>query len=148
MRYQQMRYQQMQYQQKKEPQAMTTRQKMLPGVDHPIIIAPNPARVVVSVAGRVIADTRDALTLREASYPGVQYIPRKDVDMALLERTDHATYCPYKGECAYYSIPLGGKRSANAVWTYEDPFAAAAEIKGHLAFYPDRVETIEEQPAA
>jgi uncharacterized protein (DUF427 family) len=127
---------------------MTTRQKMLPGVDHPITIAPNPARVVVSVAGRVIADTREALTLREASYPGVQYIPRKDVDMALLERTDHATYCPYKGECAYYSIPLGGKRSANAVWTYEDPFAAVAAIKDHLAFYPDRVETIEERPAA
>jgi uncharacterized protein (DUF427 family) len=137
----------MQYQQKKEPQAMTTRQKMLPGVDHPITVAPNPARVVVSVAGRVIADTREALTLREASYPGVQYIPRKDVDMALLERTDHAAYCPYKGECAYYSIPLGGKRSANAVWTYEDPFAAVAAIKGHLAFYPDRVETIEERPS-
>jgi uncharacterized protein (DUF427 family) len=138
----------MQYQQKKEPQAMTTRQKMLPGVDHPITVAPNPARVVVSVAGRVIADTREALTLREASYPGVQYIPRKDVDMALLERTDHATYCPYKGDCAYYSIPLGGARSANAVWTYEVPFAAVAEIKDHLAFYPDRVDAIEVRPAA
>jgi uncharacterized protein (DUF427 family) len=136
----------------KEPQAMTTkttttRTKKLPGPDHPITIEKNPARIVVSIAGRVIADTRDALTLREASYPGVLYIPRKDVDMALLERTDHATYCPYKGECAYYSIPLGGKRSANAVWTYEDPFAAVAAIKGHLAFYPDRVETIEERPS-
>jgi uncharacterized protein (DUF427 family) len=126
----------------------TTKTVKLPGPDHPITVEPNPARVLVSVAGRVIADTRKALTLREASYPGVQYIPRKDVDMALLERTDHATYCPYKGECAYYSIPLGGKRSANAVWTYEDPFAAVAAIKGHLAFYPDRVETIEERPAA
>jgi uncharacterized protein (DUF427 family) len=126
----------------------TTKTVKLPGPDHPIRVEPNPARVLVSVAGRVIADTRKALTLREASYPGVQYIPRKDVDMALLERTDHATYCPYKGECAYYSIPVGGKRSANAVWTYEDPFAAVAAIKGHLAFYPDRVETIEERPAA
>jgi uncharacterized protein (DUF427 family) len=126
----------------------TTKTVKLPGPDHPITVDPNPARVLVSVAGRVIADTRKALTLREASYPGVQYIPREDVDMALLERTDHATYCPYKGECAYYSIPLGGKRSANAVWTYEDPFAAVAEIKDHLAFYPDRVETIEERPAA
>jgi len=102
---------------------------------------------VVSVAGRVIAETREALTLREAAYPAVLYIPRKDVDMALLERTDRATYCPYKGKCAYYSIPLGGKRSVNAVWTYEDPFAAVAEIKDHLAFYPDRVEAIEERPA-
>jgi uncharacterized protein (DUF427 family) len=126
----------------------TTKTVKLPGPDHPITVEPNPARVLVSVAGRVIADTREALMLREASYPGVQYIPRKDVDMALLERTAHATYCPYKGECAYYSIPLGGKRSANAVWTYEDPFAAVAAIKDHLAFYPDRVESIEERPAA
>jgi uncharacterized protein (DUF427 family) len=135
--------------QSKELEAMTTTAKTvkLPGPDHPIAVEPNPARVLVSVAGAVIADTRKALTLREASYPAVQYIPREDVDMALLERTDHATYCPYKGECAYYSIPLGGKRSANAVWTYEDPFAAVAEIKDHLAFYPDRVEAIEERPA-
>ena len=126
---------------------MTTMQRKRPGPDHPITIAPNPARVVVSVAGRVIAETREALTLREAAYPAVLYIPRKDVDMALLERTDRATYCPYKGKCAYYSIPLGGKRSVNAVWTYEDPFAAVAEIKDHLAFYPDRVEAIEERSA-
>jgi uncharacterized protein (DUF427 family) len=114
-----------------------------PGTDHPITIAPNAARIVVSVAGRVIADTKEALTLREASYPAVHYVPRKDVAMALLERTDHETYCPYKGECAYYSIPLGGQRSANAVWTYESPFAAVASIKDHLAFYPDRVDAIE-----
>ena len=126
---------------------MTAIQRKLPGPDHPITIAPNPARVVVSVAGRVIADTKAALTLREATYPPVHYIPRRDVDMALLQRTDHATYCPYKGECAYYGIPLGGKRSVNAVWTYENPFTAVAEIKDHLAFYPDRVEAIEERPA-
>jgi uncharacterized protein (DUF427 family) len=136
----------------KEPQAMTTkttttRTKKLPGPDHPITIEKNPARIVVSIAGRVIADSRDALTVREASYPGVHYIPRKDVDMALLERTDHATYCPYKGDCAYFSIPVGGARSANAVWTYEVPFAAVAEIKDHLAFYPDRVDAIEVRPA-
>jgi len=128
---------------------MTAKTIKLPGGDHPITIEPNPARVVVSVAGgRIIADTREAVTLREASYPAVQYIPRKDVDMSLLERTDHRTYCPYKGDCAYYSIPIGGERSANAVWTYEAPFAAVAQIKGHLAFYPDRVDALEEQPAA
>jgi uncharacterized protein (DUF427 family) len=120
----------------------------IPGADHPIAITPNPSRVIVSVAGRVIADTREAMTLREGSYPAVQYIPRKDVDMALLERTDHATYCTYKGDCAYYSIPLGGLRSANAVWTYEQPFAAVAAIKDHLAFYPDRVDAIEEKTEA
>jgi uncharacterized protein (DUF427 family) len=119
----------------------------IPSPDHPITIAPNPARVVVTLGGRVIADTRAALTLREASYPAVQYIPRQDVDMALLERTSHATYCPYKGDCAYYSIPLGGVRSANAVWTYEAPFGAVAAIKDHVAFYASRVDAIEERPA-
>jgi len=91
----------------------------IPGPDHPITIERNPARIVVSVAGRIVADTREALTLREAAYPAVQYIPRKDVDMGLLDRTDRATYCPYKGDCSYFSIPLGGERSINAVWSYE-----------------------------
>ena len=124
---------------------MTAKPKRVPGPDHPITIEPNPSRVVVSVAGRVIADTRDALTLRESTYPAVQYIPRKDADMALLVRTDHATYCPYKGDCAYYTIPLGGERSVNAVWTYEAPYPAVAAIEDHLAFYPDRVDTIEDR---
>ena len=118
----------------------------IPGPDHPIAIKRTPARVVVTVAGRVVADTRDALTLREASYAPVQYIPRKDVDMTLLGRTDHATYYPYKGECSYFSIPSGGDRSTNAVWTYEAPYEAVSPIKDHLAFYPDRVDAIEERP--
>jgi uncharacterized protein (DUF427 family) len=95
------------------------------------------------VNGERIADTRAALTLKEAAYPPVQYIPRKDVDMTQLQRTAHQTYCPYKGECAYYSIPAGGERSANAVWSYEAPHAAASAIREYLAFYPDRVDTIE-----
>jgi uncharacterized protein (DUF427 family) len=127
---------------------MTEKSIKVPGPDHPITIQRTPTRVVVTVGTRVIADTRDALTLHEASYPGVQYIPRQDVDMSLLERTDHVTYCPYKGNCVYFSIPIGGERSANAVWSYEDPFAAVADIKDHLAFYPDRVDAIQEQPAA
>ena len=123
---------------------MTAKPIRIPGPDHPITVERNPARVVVRVAGRVVADTRAALALREASYPPVQYIPREDVDMALLTRTEHATYCPYKGECAYYSIPIGGQRAANAVWTYEAPYAAVAAIKDYLAFYPSRVDAIEE----
>jgi uncharacterized protein (DUF427 family) len=127
---------------------MTEKPVRQPSPDHPITIEPAAARVVVSLAGRVIADTRAALTLREASYPPVFYIPRQDVDMSLLERTRHATYCPYKGDSAYYSIPIGGARSANAVWTYEAPYEAVAAIKDHLAFYPDRVDAIEQRPAA
>jgi uncharacterized protein (DUF427 family) len=125
---------------------MSAKAKKLPGPDHPITIESNDAHIVVRVAGHIVADTRDALILREASYPPVQYIPRKDVNMSLLERTTRATYCPYKGDCAYYSIPLGGERSNNAVWTYEQPFPAVAEIKDHLAFYPDRVDLIEQKP--
>jgi uncharacterized protein (DUF427 family) len=118
----------------------------LPGPDHPITIGPHPARVVVTAGGRVVADTRDALALREAKYPAVLYIPRDDVDLAQLERTDHATYCPYKGDAAYYSIPDAGDRGANAVWTYEAPYEAVSQIKDRLAFYPNRVDAIDEQP--
>ena len=124
---------------------MKEKQIKIPGPNHPISIQRNPARVVVSVAGRVIADTRNALTLREADYPLVQYIPREDVDLTQLERTDHATYCPYKGDCNYYSIPAGGKTSVNAVWTYENPYPAVAQIKENVAFYADKVDEIAEQ---
>ena len=126
---------------------MTYKPMKIPGPDHPISIDANPSRVVVTVAGKVIADTRNALTLREASYPAVQYIPRRDVDMAALRRSEHTTYCPYKGDASYYSILAGGDRSLNAVWTYETPYPAMAEIKDHLAFYPKRVDSIEEKSA-
>jgi uncharacterized protein (DUF427 family) len=119
-----------------------------PGPDHPITIEANPARVVVSVAGRILADTQDALTLREAGHQPVQYVPLRDVETSLLEPTDHATYCPYKGDCSYYSIPIGGVKSVNAVWTYKAPFTAVAEIKDRVAVYPDRVDSIVEQKPA
>ncbi len=125
-----------------ETTAAPARTVKIPGPDHPITVEPNSSRIVVTLAGQVIADTRDALTLREANYPAVQYIPRKDVNMSLLERTDHASYCPYKGEASYFSIPVGGERSVNAIWTYEAPYAPVAEIKDHVAFYPDRVDSI------
>ena len=122
---------------------MNSKPMKIPGPDHPMTITPTKRRVTATVNGRRIADTREALTLKEAAYPPVQYIPRKDVDMTQLQRTAHQTYCPYKGECAYYSIPAGGERSVNAVWTYEAPYDAVSEISGYLAFYPDRVDAIE-----
>ena len=121
---------------------MAGRQMKIPSPDHPITIEANPSRVVVKVGGKIIADTREALTLCEASYPPVQYIPRRDVDLAALARSEHTTYCPYKGDASYYSIPAGGDRAIDAVWTYEAPFEAMAQIKNHLAFYPDRVDAI------
>jgi len=127
---------------------MTDKRARVPGPDHPITIERNPARVVVLVGQRVIADSCEAVTLREASYAPVQYVPRKDVDMSALERSPHATYCPYKGDCAYYNISGGGARTINAVWTYEAPYPAVAEIRGYLAFYPERVDAIEERREA
>jgi uncharacterized protein (DUF427 family) len=124
---------------------MSDKPILQPGPEHPITIERNPARVRVTVAGRLIADTQDALTLREAGHAPVQYIPLSDVDESLLEPTDHASYCPYKGDASYYSVPAGGERSTNAVWTYRAPYEAVAEIKDRVAFYPERVDAIVEQ---
>ncbi|HEX4196445.1 MAG TPA: DUF427 domain-containing protein [Caulobacteraceae bacterium] len=111
----------------------------LPGPDHPITVAFNPKRVQVEYNGHVIVDTRRALTLRESTYPAVQYIPREDADMAYMTRTEHHTHCPYKGEASYYTILMDGNFADNAVWSYEDPYPAMAEIKDYLAFYPNKV---------
>jgi uncharacterized protein (DUF427 family) len=110
-----------------------------PGPEHPITVTPTKGRVVVKAGGRVIADTRNALTLQEASYPAVQYVPRADADMTQLSRTAHSTYCPYKGDASYYSLPA----AENAVWSYEAPHPAMAAIKDYLAFYPNRADSIE-----
>jgi uncharacterized protein (DUF427 family) len=118
----------------------------IPGPDHPITVEPNPNRVVITLGGHTLADSANALTLRESTYPPVHYIPREDVDMAMLERTAHATHCPYKGDAAYYTITANGGRAENAVWTYETPYDAVANIKDHLAFYPQKVDAIEERP--
>ena len=91
----------------------------------------------------MIADTNSALTLREAGYPAVQYIPRDDVDMTVFARSETSTYCPFKGDASYFSIPAGGARLGDAIWTYEAPYDAVAAIKDHLAFYPDRFDIIE-----
>jgi uncharacterized protein (DUF427 family) len=116
----------------------------LPGADHPITITPNPGRVRVHFNGRVIADTTRALSLREADLPMVRYVPREDADMSLLERSEHKTHCPYKSDAAYYTIRVDGRNAENAVWTYEEPYPAVSAIKGYLAFYPERVDSIEE----
>ncbi len=122
---------------------MSSKPIRIPGPDHPISVTPAHKHIVVTAAGRTIADTREALTLKEATYPAVHYIPRKDVDMKQLHRSSHQTYCPYKGDCAYYSIPAGAERSVNAVWTYEAPYEAVSAIQDYMAFYPDRVDAIE-----
>jgi uncharacterized protein (DUF427 family) len=115
----------------------------IPGPDHPIEISPAEGTVRVTVAGRIVVESKRALRVEEKGYAPVYYLPRNDANMSLLVRTAHYTYCPYKGDCSYYSIPIGGSRSENAVWTYERPHEAVASIKQYLAFYPSRVDAIE-----
>jgi uncharacterized protein (DUF427 family) len=116
----------------------------LPGPDHPITIEPNPNHVRVLFNGKVVADTRRALTLKEASLAPVLYVPRGDCELKYFERSKHATHCPYKGDASYFSLRVGDREAVNAVWSYEAPFAHMAEIAGRLAFYPERVEAIEQ----
>ena len=116
----------------------------IPGPDHPISVAPHARRVRVKFNGVVVAETSRALVMEEGGYPIVFYIPREDADQSLLLRTPHATYCPYKGDASYFSIGVGDRVSENAIWTYENPYDAVASIKEYLAFYPNRVDAIEE----
>jgi uncharacterized protein (DUF427 family) len=113
---------------------------LIPGPDHPITVEPTGKHVTVKVGDRVIAESDGALTLQESTYPAVQYVPLADVDPAVLEKTDHATYCPYKGDASYYSIATGGGTLENSVWTYEQPYESVSDIAGHVAFYTDRVD--------
>jgi uncharacterized protein (DUF427 family) len=124
-----------------------TKTVKIPGPDHPITVVATGGHVVVRAGDRVIAETDNALTLQESTYPAVQYVPLADVDPAALERTAHATYCPYKGEASYYSLVLEGETKDNAVWTYETPYDAVSQIAGHVAFYPNQVEITIQSPS-
>ena len=118
----------------------------VPGPDHPITITPTSEHVVVRFRGEVVADTRGALVLQEASYPPVLYVPRGDAVLSHYEKTQHRTHCPYKGDASYFTLLAKDGRAENAVWSYEEPFPAMAQIRGHVAFYPDKV-TVERTPA-
>jgi uncharacterized protein (DUF427 family) len=115
-----------------------------PGPDHPITITPNPHRIRVVLGGFIVAETTNALTLEEAALPPVHYIPRADVHMDLVERNAHKTHCPYKGDASYFVVTAGGLVRENAAWSYEHPYPAVSSIAGHLAFYPAKVDAVEE----
>jgi uncharacterized protein (DUF427 family) len=120
---------------------MSARPVLEPSAKHPITVEPTERHVTVRVNGEVVAETDTALTLQEATYPAVQYIPIGDVNQSLLQRTDTATYCPFKGDASYYSVKTTtGDVVDDAIWTYENPFPAVAAIAGHVAFYPDKAE--------
>ncbi|SMH41520.1 DUF427 domain-containing protein [Mesorhizobium australicum] len=107
-----------------------------------ITVEPYPGPVTVSAGGKVIARTARALKLTETPYPPVLYIPFADIDFSALEKTTHASHCPYKGDASYWSVTPAGPRGDNAMWAYERPYDEMAAIRDHGAFYPDRV-TIE-----
>jgi uncharacterized protein (DUF427 family) len=117
-----------------------TKEQLTPGPDHPITVEPTGQRVTVTVGEQVIARTDNALTLREASYPPIQYVPIDDVDRSALRPTDHETYCPYKGDASYFTVTTPEGELENVIWTYEEPYEAVAEIDGHVAFYANRVD--------
>ncbi len=122
---------------------MTDTLVLVPGPDHPITIEAARARVTVRLGGRVVADTQDALTLTETSYPPVQFVPLADVDESLLVPSSHTSYCPYKGAATYFDLRIGDDTASAAVWTYADPHDAVAQVKEHVAFFADRVDAIE-----
>ena len=108
--------------------------------DYRVDLGPSDRRIVVRFNGEVVVDTENALVVRETKHDPVLYFPRQDVHMQLLERTDHQTFCPFKGEASYWTLSAGGRREENAVWSYEDPFNQVAGLKDYVAFYADRVE--------
>lgn len=113
--------------------------------DHKVSVEPSPARVRVEFAGEIIADSSRALRVLEASYPPVVYLPREDLKQDLIEKTEHTSYCPFKGHASYYTIRVGDSVSENAIWSYEDPYDQVAELKGRAAFYLDRVDSLVEE---
>ena len=118
----------------------STKEQLIPGPDHPITITPTDGHVVARVGDQVIAETDRALTLQEANYPPVQYVPLADVDQSLLQATDHESYCPYKGDASYYTVSTPSGDLDNVIWVYRQPYEAVGEIADHVAFYPDRVQ--------
>jgi uncharacterized protein (DUF427 family) len=117
-----------------------SRPHLIPGPDHPITVRPAGVRVVVRAGEHVVADTTDALALQESTYPVAYYLPLSDVDQSLLRRTEHSTYCPYKGDASYYSVVTPDATLENSVWSYEEPYPAVTPIAKRVAFYPDRFE--------
>lgn len=119
---------------------MARRPVLEPTAQHPITVTPTGRHVTVTVDGAVLAESDDALTLQESDYPAVQYIPLRDVVESALVCSDTTTYCPYKGDAAYYHVSVGDRTVEDAIWTYPQPYPAVAAIAGHVAFYPDKAD--------
>jgi uncharacterized protein (DUF427 family) len=124
-----------------------SRQIKIPDESHPITVQPTNAHVRVLVGGTVIAESDAALTLQEASYPPVQYVPLADIDASVLSRTDTSSYCPFKGDASYYSVTTADGTVADAGWFYDEPYDAVSSIATHVAFWPGLAEVLVDEPA-
>ena len=115
--------------------------------EHRVDLLPETRRVRVTFAGTVIADTSAAVRCEETGHEPVHYIPEKDMRLDLMRPTEHKTYCPFKGDCSYWTIEIGSgadqRISENAVWGYRAPYDEAVGLAGHYAFYKSRIERIE-----
>jgi len=124
-----------------------SRERKIPDASHPITVQPTPGHVRVLVGDTVIAESDSSLTLQEASYPPVQYVPLADIDASVLSRTETSTYCPFKGDASYYSVTTADGSVADAGWAYDEPYDAVAQIATHVAFWPGRAEVVVDEPA-
>ena len=118
-----------------------SREKVLAQIpDYAVEISPARGSVTVRIRGQVVAASEQALIIAETKHAPVFYLPRDDVRMAYFERTDHSTYCPFKGHASYWSFKHGGDVEENVVWIYEDPYPEVAGLKNYLSFYTDRAQ--------
>jgi uncharacterized protein (DUF427 family) len=120
---------------------MSDRPVLEPTDSHPITVEPTRKHVTVRVNGELVAETDEALTLQESTYPAVQYIPLRDVVAERLKPSDTETYCPYKGDASYYHVVTeAGDTVDDVIWTYREPYPAVGRIVGHVAFYPNKAD--------
>jgi uncharacterized protein (DUF427 family) len=111
--------------------------------DHRVDLHPDKSHVRVTFGGKVIADSTNALRVEETGHGPVYYIPAKDMALPLMKKTEHTTYCPFKGTASYWTIDTGDKSSENAIWGYEAPYDETTALAGYYAFYDTRVDSIE-----
>jgi uncharacterized protein (DUF427 family) len=111
--------------------------------EHRVDLYPDNRHVKVMFGGKVIADSASSLRVEETGHGPVHYVPAKDMSLSLLKKTEHTTYCPFKGTASYWTIEAGGKTAENAIWGYETPYDETSRLAGHYAFYGNRVDSME-----
>jgi uncharacterized protein (DUF427 family) len=110
------------------------------GPAHTLYFEPYERRMRAVLDGETVIDTTGGMLLYESNIGPVLYVPREDVREDLIERTEHTTHCPFKGDATYWSV---GSHE-NVLWGYEEPIESASFLLGYVAPYWDRFEWFEE----